>query len=114
VDHWRNHLRDHSRARVSCSRRPVAGSTHRRFPYREDRPQGGGYSAFGAKEGGEDDVKRQSIFAALPPQIALRTNAIPPRDQYLAPFSLCSLVSLCLLSTLPLASISTPISLPFF
>jgi len=35
----------------------VAGRTHRRFPHRKDRPQGGGYSAFGAKEGGEDDVK---------------------------------------------------------
>jgi len=33
---------------------PVAGRNHRCFPHREDRPQGGGYSAFGAKEGGED------------------------------------------------------------
>jgi len=34
----------------------VAGRTHRRFPHREDRPQGGGYSAFAAKEGGEDVI----------------------------------------------------------
>jgi hypothetical protein len=35
----------------------VAGRNHHLFPDREYRPQGGGYSAFGAKEGGEDDVK---------------------------------------------------------
>jgi len=51
----------------------VAGRTHRSFPHREDRPQGGGYSAFGAKKDGEDVIRTMSASPRLI-KIALETT----------------------------------------